>query len=608
MAKDDIVVNIKTNVKGAKKDMDGLNKGTAAGIAGMGLLSVGLKKVAAAWTAIKLKAKMAFATMKAGMISSGIGALVLMVIAVIQYFKKTQRGAEMLERAMAGVGAVVDVLVDLFSSVGEVIVGAFSDPKQAVIDLWEAIKKNLMNRLTGIIDGFGAAGKVIQAALKFDWDTAKEGAEEYATALVQVTTGMDVEQQKAFADGIKKIAKDINEESAAAMRLKGILQDVRREEMEFSKVQAQTRQEVAKARLLAMDESLSQEKRLEAINEVMKKETEMTEGLIALQQKKVNAQREVVALGESMIEDEEELMALEVELINLTTQSTMTQKRLMTEVEALKIEIATKKKARDKLEAEAAKVMNEEELAAAKLLSDEKLAIAIADAKEKEKSTEILRALQAENFLAEIENLQERALAELEIQKELELAKLKSYENFEELKAEIDEKYRNKADQVNQKFKKRELKWEKMTADQKLGVASSTAGNMAKIMGEESAAGKAFAVVQATIDTYRGATAAYASMAGLGPAGPALGAIAAAAAVVAGLANVKAILSADSSGGGAAPSTPTAAGGTPRAEIQSGAFTLEGGVEPEPARAYVVSDDITNSQSQLANIRRRATI
>ena len=42
--------------------------------------------------------------------------------------------------------------------------------------------------------------------------------------------------------------------------------------------------------------------------------------------------------------------------------------------------------------------------------------------------------------------------------------------------------------------------------------------------------------------------------------------------------------------------------------MMSGAFELGGGQEPEPARAYVVSDDITNNQDKLAIIRRRATI
>jgi hypothetical protein len=87
-----------------------------------------------------------------------------------------------------------------------------------------------------------------------------------------------------------------------------------------------------------------------------------------------------------------------------------------------------------------------------------------------------------------------------------------------------------------------------------------------------------------------------------------LGGIAAAAAIVAGIQNVKAITSASSSGpsgGGAAPSTSTSA---PAPQMMSGEFNLAGGVEPEPVQAFVVTDQMTNSQNQLANIRRTSTI
>ena len=224
---------------------------------------------------------------------------------------------------------------------------------------------------------------------------------------------------------------------------------------------------------------------------------------------------------------------------------------------------------------------------------------------------DLLEDLREENMIAEIEDLQDKALKELEIQKKSELEKLESYENFEELKAEIDEKYKIKTAAVNESFKKDELKWEEMTKEQKLKMAGDSFSQLSEIMGKESAAGKAAAIAQATINTYLSATAAYAALAGVGPIGPVLGAIAAAAAVAAGLANVKAII-ATGDGGGSAPA-PAGGGGsvptaTPRTEIQSGAFTLGGGEEPEAARAYVVSDDISNSQNQLANIRRRATI
>jgi hypothetical protein len=146
-----------------------------------------------------------------------------------------------------------------------------------------------------------------------------------------------------------------------------------------------------------------------------------------------------------------------------------------------------------------------------------------------------------------------------------------------------------------------------MTAEQQQDIASSTAGNLSKIMGEQTVAGKAFAVIQATIDTYKGATAAYSSMAGIPYVGPALGAVAAGAAIAAGLANVKAITSAGS-GGAPPPDTTTPAATTPAPQMMSGAFQLGGGVKPEPMKAFVVTDEMSNSQNQLANIRRRATI
>ena len=54
-------------------------------------------------------------------------------------------------------------------------------------------------------------------------------------------------------------------------------------------------------------------------------------------------------------------------------------------------------------------------------------------------------------------------------------------------------------------------------------------------------------------------------------------------------------------GGGAAPAAPAP-------QMMSGSFDLSSGVAPEATRAYVVTDEMTNSQNQLANIRRRATI
>ena len=175
--------------------------------------------------------------------------------------------------------------------------------------------------------------------------------------------------------------------------------------------------------------------------------------------------------------------------------------------------------------------------------------------------------------------------------------------------AAITAKYEKEKGDIVKSYQKEVVKWSEMSSKEQLGIASQTAGSMAKILGEQTAAGQAMAIVHATIDTFASAQAAYKSLAGIPLVGPALGGVAAAAAVVSGMKNIQAIKSASSagvSGGGGSVSAPTAQ--TPAPQMMSGAFELGGGVAPEAMRAYVVTDEMTNSQNQLANIRRRATI
>ena len=80
-----------------------------------------------------------------------------------------------------------------------------------------------------------------------------------------------------------------------------------------------------------------------------------------------------------------------------------------------------------------------------------------------------------------------------------------------------------------------------------LDITSSIASSASQLLGEQTAAGKTAAVASATVDTYKAANSAYASLAGIPIVGPGLGAAAASAAIIAGVANVKKILSVDTS-------------------------------------------------------------
>ncbi len=494
---------------------------------------------------VRTGAKVLFNVIKTGVAATGIGLLVVAFASLVTWFTKTKVGAELLERTFTGIGAAVDVIVDRVSKFGGAIVKLFKgDTKGALQD---------------VKDTFTGIGDEIQREI---------------TLMVE----------------LKRQSQELRD-SDRALRVET----------------AQRRAEIESLKLVAEDLTNSEKERLEAAQSAFDIENDLLNKRLANAAEAVRIQEEQIKTSENLEEDLDKLADLEVSLADIRAESTTKQIELNNKINGIKREAEAKEiAASEKL----AEIKAAEKLAAEEKAEADQKAM---DEENQRKSDEydLLEDLREENMIAEIEDLQDKALKELEIQKKSELEKLESYENFEELKAEIDEKYKIKTAAVNESFKKDELKWEEMTKEQKLKMAGDSFSQLSEIMGKESAAGKAAAIAQATINTYLSATAAYAALAGVGPIGPVLGAIAAAAAVAAGLANVKAII-ATGDGGGSAPA-PAGGGGsvptaTPRTEIQSGAFTLGGGEEPEAARAYVVSDDISNSQNQLANIRRRATI
>lgn len=171
-----------------------------------------------------------------------------------------------------------------------------------------------------------------------------------------------------------------------------------------------------------------------------------------------------------------------------------------------------------------------------------------------------LKALQLENdFNAQKDELQlqrdeaQRAKEELDLINRLELAKnnfvleseLRAEQLEQQRQQELDNAEKTGADKalINAKYNELQKQNDALLNENKVSLASDTFGALATIAGKESAAGKAFSVMQATIDTYQSAVSAYKSMSGIPVVGPALGAVAAGAAVATGLANVKKITS-----------------------------------------------------------------
>jgi|13_taG_2_1085334.scaffolds.fasta_scaffold01682_5 hypothetical protein len=478
---------VKSNIGEVSKD--------AGSLAGeFKVMGVSLNSVKAGFVSVGNTAKASFATIKAGIMSTGIGALLIAVTSLISYFTNTKRGADQLSQAFTAMGATVDVLTDRFSRMGEIITLVFSGK-------------------------FKEAGEVA----------------------------------KGIFSGI---TDEIGKEVDAMVALKQRTQDLRDADNEFMIQKAATRQEIEKARLIAEDETKSAKERLDNLTKALELEEKTTKRELELATERLAIQEEEMALSENSAEDEARLAQLKVELIEKETASVKMRRRVVTEVNSLEREIAAEEKSRrdeTKIELTAMDNMFEQSI---------------------NKKIELLGELAK----AEDINFEKKKTIEMSLQ-------------------ELSEK---------------RIEWAAMTENERLNVAKNTLNDLTKIAGEETETGRALAITATTIDTYQSAMASYKSLSGIPVVGPVLGGIAAAAAIAMGLKNIQAIKSASSSGGvdGGVniPSGGDLAPQTPAPQMMSGAFDLTGGVAPEPVRAFVVTDEMTSSQNQLANIRRRATI
>ena len=146
-----------------------------------------------------------------------------------------------------------------------------------------------------------------------------------------------------------------------------------------------------------------------------------------------------------------------------------------------------------------------------------------------------------------------------------------------------------------------------------LALIADTMSGFIALAGEQTAAGKALAVAQTTIDTYVSAVRAYKSALEVPVIGTYLAPVAAASAVAAGLANVRRIMSVQvpggNGGGGSVPSAPNMS--IPRMTATgnevSGAGAISLSSQPNN-KVYVVESDIRRVQNKVEVIENNARI
>jgi len=488
-----------------------------------------------------------FKSLRAAIISTGIGALVVALASLATFFTKTQRGAEMLEKAQAGLGAAFAVITDKVSALGEGLINVFTNPIESIKGFADSIKTFVIDKVQQLIDGFGVLGSAVGALFRGEFseaaELAKEGFMKVGDSVLALNPATAVLYQvgQAAAD----IAPDIMKAANAAVQLSDDAIKLRQAQRDLAVEFAEGRKEIKRYNLIAEDTTKTFDERIEAAQRAIDIEKSLMAERLKNAEEELRIHNEQMALSESTEEDLERRKDLEVALLNAQTESFEMQTTLNNKLNTLEAartaDIEAQQKIRnDAIDANLAEQDKKEEEAAKRRIEREK------------KTEEAIAALKTQAISSTFSILK----------------------NLTDASEKDTEKSAKKAFNRN----------------------------------------KAISVAETLVNTYMAAQKAYASqIIPLDPSSIIRAQIAAGIAVASGLAKVAAIKSTQFSGGGGGGSASaggvSGGGGGGSVGVDVGSLVPNTATPtPEPVRAYVVSNEISNQQALDRELQIQTTL
>lgn len=229
------------------------------------------------------------------LIATGIGAIAVAVGSLAAAFMSTEQGAQAVQKVLVPLRTIMQRLWGLVQELSVSLVDAFKDPKQAVKDLWESLKTNLLNRLKGFVNIFVSSWEVIskgargvgaavagifnkkkRAEAKQYFLEAAKGSKDLGNAILQFSTGIEDPIDKVI-DGAKSIGKEMVQAAREGRRIADITVELKKLEIERAENVGRIRREMAEQRAILEDMSLTDEERIEAGERYLKLKNEQLE-------------------------------------------------------------------------------------------------------------------------------------------------------------------------------------------------------------------------------------------------------------------------------------------------------------------------------------------
>ena len=555
-----------------EKEVQGQNKATADSIKSIeGSSKSAVKGIKAIGASIK---------------AIGIGLLIAAFAKLKEVFEENQKVADFFNVTFEALSlAFNDFFNFLDSNIGTVVgyfKSIFNDPLQAVKDLGNAIKDNIIERFNSALEVAGYLGSALKKLFTGDFAGALDDAKSAGQEFVDVLTGVDDSANKiadAVSSAVDATSKYVGETIKAAKATVDLNKQAEiAAVLQQGLVETYDRQ-AEKLRQIRDDDTKTVAERI-AANEQLKAVLDEQEAAML---KQVETQIAAAQAQYNKNANQENYIAL--------LQATQEKEAVLAQIEGFRSEQQSNANAlgREAIELNQSKLDSEAELFIAKeqFLADE---------------------IQGEYLRLEAQ----KNAAELEAQ--IELKRLNTKKGLYKEGTQAYQDAQNEIDKFTQDSSQKQIKIERDLNLAKQQLVTDALGNLASIVGENSKFGKGIALVQAIRDTYAGANLALAS------APPPFNFISAAAVIAGGLANVKSITAtpepkapsfAKGSRGGASVSVPTPQ--APQFNVVGASGTNQlaetiAGKTNEPMKAYVVASDVTTAQSLERNIVSSASI
>ena len=553
-------------------------------------------------------------------------------------------GKSLLTNPLFLIGAVIAGIAVAIVKVLDNL-GVLKTITEAVGQVFDGVLKTIENLILRVTDFFGLTSK--------DARDAAEALDEQAEAT-------------------RRAAQEINDKNSDEIR--DIDQKIR-----MAKIQGENTEELQRRKLLLLSETAQAQKKLaedeleaaEASNnateeEIKKLQDRVNENKIAFNQtlndydafetelvvrRKAAADKEITdrRATNERLRAERERVAAEEEKMRIDTQKRIEDLRLQNLEDGVEKELEINRVKYDRLIEETKN--NEKLLDSERQAIIDELEIQRQAAEKDIRDQELEKVREQEVAKQDILNeFKERALEdeqleifqeELRFQEENERLRLAleqevlTEQEFYNLKEQLEQEHKNELEKINDDYRDREKEQEQLLQQQKLQIASlgfQSIGNLASLFADsnEKNAKRAFniqkaaGIAGAAVDTFKSATAAYASQLIPGdPTSVIRAGIAAAAATTAGLANINAIRKQRFETGSISetPQTPSPTlesaetAPTPPSlfgdEIIGSEIRQEGeaGIRQGGAvRAIVVESEISDTQQRLSTFRNRSEI